>query len=724
MLDLITKVIKADVRLHGKEALKPDMAIVFVVNHFTRLETVLLPYKINQETGLESWSLASGNLFFGRLGWFLHSVGTVSTKDPDRDSIIAASLLRGENPWIIFPEGSMIKDKKLIDNLGQFKVYSQGERRPPHTGSAVLALRTEYYRQKIQCIAQNPRLKGSLSDVLQRFGLESYEQAMAHHTVIVPVNITYFPIRSRANILTRVARGLAKNLSERALEELSVEGTILAEESDVDIRLGEPIDVRSYLEGPGFEELMACSDDDLAKLEDDPRSIFNEAARSLMLRYMADIYKMTTINYDHVFATVLRHIKDRQFTERSYRNRIYLSSREIVGRDYHPIHSLMKAHYTEILFEDPCPKFKDFIELSEQEGVLRRRDGLFHKNFDIPEGHADFHMVRRKELTSVIANEMEPLTDAVTVMRDYARMRPKDLSKAVRDIFLEEDQRLFEEDYKKFHDLEQSKPIEVGRPFLLTPKKLKGGIVLVHGYLAAPLEVRAMAEYFYDRGYAVYGVRLKGHGTSPEDLAQTSWEDWYTTLNHGYAIVKSLTDDIILGGFSTGGTLALLAAARKGAHVRAVFSINAPQELRQYAAHLVPSVVAVSSLFDRVTRRKGEPQYVTNSPENRHINYAKNPMNAIRELNEVMGAMERSLKDVRIPTLVIQGSRDPVVDPSSGRFIFSQLGTPDKELIMLERDRHGIINGEGATDVFDRVDFFLNWAARRRPLEAVAPPRD
>ena len=50
-LDLASQLIRADVRLHNHETIRDDMAIIFVVNHFTRLETLLLPYVINKYTG-------------------------------------------------------------------------------------------------------------------------------------------------------------------------------------------------------------------------------------------------------------------------------------------------------------------------------------------------------------------------------------------------------------------------------------------------------------------------------------------------------------------------------------------------------------------------------------------------------------------------------------------------------------------------------------------------
>jgi len=37
---------RAEIRIHGKENL-PEGSAIFVVNHFTRIETLLLPYHIH-----------------------------------------------------------------------------------------------------------------------------------------------------------------------------------------------------------------------------------------------------------------------------------------------------------------------------------------------------------------------------------------------------------------------------------------------------------------------------------------------------------------------------------------------------------------------------------------------------------------------------------------------------------------------------------------------------
>lgn len=710
-LKLASKLIKADVRVHNIDVLEDDMAIIFTVNHFTRLETVLLPYELHKRTGHEVWSLAAGELFSGRIGAYLRQTGTVSTEDPDRDKVIVGSLLKGNHPWIIFPEGQMIKDKKVIDPAGVFSVYNREGRRAPHTGAANLALRAEFYRHKLECIYNSPQQAG-MAEAMAMFELESLEEILTKRTVIVPINITYFPIRSRDNAVVKMASALAKDLSDRALEELSVEGTLLSADTDIDITLGDPIDIRSYLYSPGYSELMACGDD-LNKLEADPKSLFNEAGGQLMQRYMDNIYRLTRVNYDHVFATIVRHQGTRPFTERRYRNRIFLCVHELLKQGNHTMHELLRRTYRDIIYEDGSPKFNNFIRLCLQEGVLKKDGNLYRRTPGIKQGNGDFHSIRAMEVTYVIANEAEPLEGFTDLVEDVATMSRPDLSKRIREIFMAEDEQQFEEDYEKYK-MEESHPKDVGRPFLLVPERYTAGVVLVHGYMAAPLEVRALAEYLYERGFVVYGVRLKGHGTAPEDLASTQWDEWYECVNRGYVVIKSFTDNIIMGGFSTGGGMALIGAGRKLDKIQAVFSISAPLRLRQFAARLVPSVVGFNNLLRRIRGGDTGWEYVQNSPENEHINYKRNPLAGVKQLGLAMDETEKWLPDIVAPTLIVQGSRDPIVDPDSGPDIFDKVGTPLKEFALFERDNHGIINGPRSEEVFERIYRFLQWAKEQK----------
>ena len=75
------RVMGGRLRLSGLERL-PDRPILFVVNHFTRFETFLIPYVVHRHFGHPVRTLATHTLFRGLFGRYLRKVGVISVRDP------------------------------------------------------------------------------------------------------------------------------------------------------------------------------------------------------------------------------------------------------------------------------------------------------------------------------------------------------------------------------------------------------------------------------------------------------------------------------------------------------------------------------------------------------------------------------------------------------------------------------------------------------------------
>jgi esterase/lipase len=225
--------------------------------------------------------------------------------------------------------------------------------------------------------------------------------------------------------------------------------------------------------------------------------------------------------------------------------------------------------------------------------------------------------------------------------------------------------------------------------------------------MAAPEEIRPLADYLYKNGYNVYGVRLRGHGTAPDDLACRNWEKWYDSASRAYIIMKNSVKTFSIGGFSMGAGIALLQAANKHGRFAGVISINAPIKLKGIASKFAYLVVAWNKLLSKINVNKGKMEFVENVPENPEINYLRNPVSGGSELGKLMKLVENQLKNVMEPTLIIQGSDDPVVNSVSALEIFEKLGTKDKQLLRIYAQHHGILRGGEADKVNTMVLMFL-----------------
>jgi len=232
-------------------------------------------------------------------------------------------------------------------------------------------------------------------------------------------------------------------------------------------------------------------------------------------------------------------------------------------------------------------------------------------------------------------------------------------------------------------------------------------VLLSHGYMAAPREVETLARYLGSIGFWVYVPRLKGHGTSPDDLAKRSFQDWVVSIDRGYAIISSICKRVVVGGFSTGAGLALDLAARVK-EVAGVFAVAAPMTLKDFSSKFAPAVDMWNRIMDKAYGVGPKMEFVENKPENPHINYLRNPISGVREIERLMDDLEPKLPDLDVPALIVQSRRDPVVEPRGSRKIFKLLGTEDKEYRLFNFDRHGILLGDGSQRVHKAIGEFIN----------------
>ena len=163
---------------------------------------------------------------------------------------------------------------------------------------------------------------------------------------------------------------------------------------------------------------------------------------------------------------------------------------------------------------------------------------------------------------------------------------------------------------------------------------------------------------------------------------------------------------MVAGGFSTGAGLALDLAVRVTA-VSGVFAVSAPLRLRDFSSRFAPAVDMWNRLMERARQAGAKKEFVENKPENPHINYLRNPISGVVEVERLMDELEPRLAGLIVPVLVIQSRGDPVVDPRGSRKIFELIGSADKEYLLFNFDRHGILLGEGAQKVHKAIGEFI-----------------
>ena len=732
-LELLEKVLKVSIKLHEEKG-RLEEGDIFVFNHFARFETFIPQYLIYQSTGAFSRSVASPE-FFGddAFSRYLLSLGALPNDYKGLLPFLAAEVLRGRKV-VVFPEGGMVKDRRVLDHVGQYSVYSRSsdERRKHHTGAAVVALALDAFKTVVRD-ADSRGEEERLSDWTQQLGLPDVEElrrVVARPTTIIPCNITFYPIRINENPLQRFAELINRNLSPRAIEELLIEGNILLRDTDMDLRMGDPVRPADRL--TWWDQLLlqsvgrrAESWDDFFLLRSGPGGWDGrwldkrDHAHSLAIRdaYMVGVYANVTVNLSHLASRIILQMLDsglERVDKADLHRTIYLAVKRLQGEPSISLHrSLQNPDAYAGLLDGRCPGWRHFLEMASAGGLVEVKNGRYHFLPKLRE-EQEFDKIRLENLVSVYANEAAPLaavTRAVGSAMDMAgSLRKDELAQLRFDDLLRAYRWDFEAFHKPRHEAvnRDEKFTENAAPFLSIPENgaRKLGVLLIHGFAASPAEVRPLADRFVSLGYPCLAVRLKGHGTSPWDLLERIWEDWFASVREGYEILSAFADRICVVGFSAGASLGLLLSADHPHGLAGMAAVCAPLLWRDNAMKLVPVVHRANRFLNQFGVAGGVLPFHHDEPEHPHINYIHKPIEALYELQQLVGEMRGALTRVQCPVLLVQATEDPVVDPESADLIYQGLSTSRKDLFRIPSARHGILY-EGVGETHEKILEFV-----------------
>jgi len=283
------------------------------------------------------------------------------------------------------------------------------------------------------------------------------------------------------------------------------------------------------------------------------------------------------------------------------------------------------------------------------------------------------------------------------------------------DALVDAEARLFDTEYRRFFLAGETKPRNIGQPYFLECPGSRRGVLLVHGLMAAPEEVREWAESLFEQGYNVYAPRMAGHGTSADDLSRRNPAEWIASVDRGYAILKARCDTIVAAGFSTGGAVVLQRAIQNPTAFAALVCISVPLRFKSASACLAAPLSVWNSALQTLGVARFRKDFVHNDADNPHINYLRCPVRSIAQIQGLMREVYRGLPSISIPSLVIHAKDDPKVDVQSGRDIHDRIGGAMKRYREIDFNQHGIVRGEIAREVFAEVAAFLRQVVPPQP---------
>src|SRR5690242_2839077 len=163
-------------------------------------------------------------------------------------------------------------------------------------------------------------------------------------------------------------------------------------------------------------------------------------------------------------------------------------------------------------------------------------------------------------------------------------------------------------------------------------------------------------------GFGVAVPRLPGHGTTWQECNRTRWADWYGEAERSFEKLRADCDQVVVGGLSMGGSLALRLAADLGRDVSGLVLVNPAVATARKDVKLLPVLQHVVPSFPGIAddiKKEGVQEH----------GYTRTPLKAAASMMAGWKALREDLPRVTQPLLMFLSDVDHVVDPSSAATI-------------------------------------------------------
>jgi carboxylesterase len=211
----------------------------------------------------------------------------------------------------------------------------------------------------------------------------------------------------------------------------------------------------------------------------------------------------------------------------------------------------------------------------------------------------------------------------------------------------------------------------------------KIGVLVIHGFTGSPVSVKPWAEFFNSQGYTVSTPCLPGHGSTWQQLNETTWQQWYEKVEQSFIELQSKCDRIFIAGFSMGAALALKLSQVRGSEIEGLILLNASVQDRRFILKLTPLLKFIIPSI-----RKGPTDIAKPNPPTH--SYARTPLKALDSLRKLWTSVERDLYLVDLPLLVAYSSQDHAVDPESSFTIVDKVSSADVREVVFEKSFHNV----------------------------------
>jgi len=264
---------------------------------------------------------------------------------------------------------------------------------------------------------------------------------------------------------------------------------------------------------------------------------------------------------------------------------------------------------------------------------------------------------------------------------------------------------------------------------------LKGGdkgILLIHGITGTPSEMNYLGKALHKAGFTVFCNTLPGHCSTLNELKKVTWEELAEACAKDLHTLKKECRQVFCGGLSMGALMSVHLAKLYPDEVSGIVALAPTIFYDGWALHkgktLMEMVWHVPFLRNSINIREDWPYGLKDERGRAFIErfYKKAkagtednnkvllfgspffPLASLYEHHQLTKVVLREIPQVDKPILIIHAREDDMTSPKNAEYLYKNIASKDKTLVILEDSYHMITIDKEKDKVAAEITNFLN----------------
>jgi len=246
-------------------------------------------------------------------------------------------------------------------------------------------------------------------------------------------------------------------------------------------------------------------------------------------------------------------------------------------------------------------------------------------------------------------------------------------------------------------------------------------VVAVHGFGGTAAELRPLLDGISAAGYAVDAALLPGHGTTPSELQNVTFDEWVDAIRERARAATARYGAVVLLGFSLGSLVILQLAGGDRPPLPGLVGLvvlgNALRLEPVTSAGLGALSRLGSFLPDLYVRKPRPGDLLDKSALSQLLTYDRNPLRAAVQTYRAGSRVREIVGRVTCPALILHGRHDHVCPWRNAVWLADHIGSKDVSVRLFERSAHVLSCDFEREDVAREVCHFLAKRAQSLPVD-------